>query len=450
MRGISALLLSALAASSAGAYSIPHSTFTLSNGIRVVFAPDRSVPTAAVSLVVPAGARQESKGRSGFAHLFEHLMFDGSAHVKKGDFDRILEGYGGESNAWTQNDMTFYYETVPANAVPVALWLDADRLSSLRVREKNLRNQVEVVKEEKRQNVFNEPYMRLLWVEIQAKIYSNWTLSHDTYGSFKDLDAASLDDVKKFFTDWYAPSNTTLAVVGDFDPAATRAVLERYFGWIPDRGERTPVDRSEPPQEKARSHSILDEHARLPALASVWSGMPERGSRGYYAMTLLGRYLYSGKSARLYQRLVKEEKVATAVDDPAPGGLGFPIVEWQEYRAPGLFGGIVMLKEGVAAERVAAIVDEEIAKVARDGIPGKALERLKTKFKSDWVVGAQTALDRAWILLRHAALDGDPGRANGELERFLSVEADETREAARRYLKDSSKNSFVVTPGRAK
>ncbi|PCI36800.1 MAG: hypothetical protein COB53_08360 [Elusimicrobia bacterium] len=170
-----AALLALIAAPSVNvsAFTIKHSTLTLSNGFRVILAPDRSVPVAAMAMLIPVGARQETKGRSGFAHLFEHLMFDGSAHVKKGQFDKILEGLGAESNASTHMDMTFYYESVPSNALPVAFWLDADRMSELRVFKKNMRNQIEVVKEEKRLSVFNEPYMPLLWVEIQKKIFSN-------------------------------------------------------------------------------------------------------------------------------------------------------------------------------------------------------------------------------------------------------------------------------------
>ncbi len=433
----------------ASAFTIEHSTFTLPNGFRVVLAPDRSVPVAAMAMLVPVGARQETKGRSGFAHLFEHLMFDGSAHVKKGRFDKILEGLGAESNASTHLDMTFYYETLPSNALPVAYWLDADRMSELRVYKKNMRNQIEVVKEEKRLSVFNEPYMPLLWIEIQKKIFSNWANAHDTYGGFEDLDAANLSDVKKFFSDWYAPSNTILAVVGDFDPKQARLDLERYFAWIPDRSARGKVDLSEPVQAGPRTFRIADKHARAPALATVWSGTPKRGSRDYYALTLLGRYLYSGKSARLYQRLVKEEKVATAIDEPYEGGLGFPVSDWDEYREPGLFGGIVVHKSDAGFDRINSMIIEEIAKIAQSGVPPKALERVKTKFKSDWAVSGQTALGRAWILLRHAALDGDSGRANGEVDRFMDVTVEETKRVAEKYLGQKTRNEFIVIPKKA-
>lgn len=446
-----AALLALIAAPSVNvsAFTIKHSTLTLSNGFRVILAPDRSVPVAAMAMLIPVGARQETKGRSGFAHLFEHLMFDGSAHVKKGQFDKILEGLGAESNASTHMDMTFYYESVPSNALPVAFWLDADRMSELRVFKKNMRNQIEVVKEEKRLSVFNEPYMPLLWVEIQKKIFSNWANAHDTYGGFEDLDAADLSDVKRFFADWYAPSNTILAVVGDFDPEQARRGLERYFSWIPDRSARGDVDLSEPAQAGPRTFRVPDKHARVPALATVWSGTPDRGSRDYYALTLIGRYLYAGKSARLYQRLVKEERVATSIDEPYAGGLGFPVSDWDEYREPGLFGGIVLHKPEVSPERLQAIIDDEIKKLMHSGVPPQALKRVKTKFKSDWVVGAQAALGRAWILLRHAALDGNSARANGELDRFMAVSVAETKRAAERFLGEQARNVFIVTPGKA-
>ena len=437
------LLLSPIRAS---AFTIDISTFTLANGFRVVLAPDRSVPVAAMSMIVPVGARQETKGRSGFAHLFEHLMFEGSGRVKKGEFDAILERLGAESNASTHQDVTFYYEMLPANALEIAYWLDADRLSGLAVTHKGVKTQVAVVEEEKRQNVLEEPYMPSLWVGIQRDVFSNWANKHDTYGDFADLEAADLGDVKRFFSDWYSPSNTIIAVVGDFDPADARARVEKYFSWIPDRSARVVPDAAEPPQTAPRTFQVEDKHARSPALATVWTGMPERGTRDYYATVLLGQYLYAGKSGRLYQRLVKEEQVATAVDEPYAGGLGFPISDWAEFKAPGLFGGIVLQKPQASVSRVDAMIAEEIAKLAQNGVPATDLERVKTKFKSDWIVGAETVLGRAWMLLRHAAFDGDAGRINGELERFLSVTPEETREAAARFLTPATKNSFIITP----
>lgn len=425
---------------------ITFSTHTLANGMRLIVAPDRAVPVATLAMVVPVGSRQESRGRSGFAHLFEHLMFEGSAHVPKGRFDKILEGYGADNNAWTSSDFTYFYETMPSNVLPVAAWLEADRLSALDVSGKNMRNQVSVVKEEKLRNVENEPYARLLWVEIASRTFSNWANAHDSYGLFEDLDAADLKDVRKFFADHYAPGNVIMAVAGKVRASEARDLLARYLEWIPNRGAPPPADLAEPAQDGERTFTVRDRHAKVPGVAVVWSGMPERRSPAYYALTHLGRLLFVGKSARLYQLLVKEEQVATAVDEPFSGGLGFPVTDWEDYRAPGLFGGFILHKPGVAPERIKELVYQEVSRIAREGVGADELTRVKTKFRSDWIVGRQTSSGRAYALLKAAVLDGDPTAANGELERFLSVSSADIKLAAEAHLRPAKANIFVLRP----
>lgn len=425
---------------------IKHTTHVLANGMKVVLAPDSAIPVVTLAMAVPVGARQEQRGRSGFAHLFEHLMFEGSAHVPKGRFDKILESYGAENNAWTSNDYTFYYETLPSHALPVGLWLDADRLSALQITQEALSNQVDVVKEEKKQNVYNEAYGRLLWMDVASNVFSNWQNSHDTYGDFKDLEAANLADVQKFFNDHYAPENIQLALVGDFDPQKTLKDVETYFGWIPNRGESRLVDTAEPAQEKERVFKIEDSLASVSGVAIVWNNMPERRSRAYYAMTLLGRILFEGKSARLYQKLVKDAQVATAVDDPYTGGLGFPVSDWESFRTPGLFGGFILRRENVSASSVRDLIFDETGEVARAGVGEAELERVKTKFRSDWIVSRQTTVGRAAALLVSSVLDGDPGCANGELEKFMAVTREDIQKAAGAYLVPAAANIFDLLP----
>lgn len=421
----------------------------LANGMTVFLSPDSSVPVVTLAMAVPVGARQEERGRSGFAHLFEHLMFEGSANVPKGKFDKILESYGGDNNAWTATDYTFYYETFPSHATEVGLWLDADRLSSLEITESAMRNQVDVVKEEKRQSVYNEAYGRLLWVDITSKTFSNWQNAHDTYGGFEDLEAANLADVRKFFENQYAPRNVRMALVGDFDPAQVRVWVRKYFGWIPNRGEPPPVDTSEVVQREERTFHMSDPHAKVPGVAIVWNNLPERRSPAYYALSLLGRLLFEGKSARLYQLLVKEEQVATAVDEPFTGGLGFPASDWESYRYPGSFGGFVLRKEGVSSDRVRALIYDEVGRIGDEGIKEGELRRVKTKFRSDWIVSRQTTLGRASALLAASILDGDASAANGELERFLAVTPEDIRAAAAVHLIPSAANVFDLAAGDA-
>ncbi|TBR18846.1 insulinase family protein, partial [bacterium] len=224
-------VLALLLAAPAAAYE----TFSLPNGLQVLLVPDHSVPVVTMGWGVPTGKRQEARGRSGFAHLFEHLTFQGSANVPRGGFDKILERFGTDSNAFTAIDRTYYYARLPAHAWTTALWIDADRLSSLDISSRSLRNQIDVVKEERRQNVDGEAYAPLLSVLVASRSFSNWANAHDTYGSFADLEAARLADARAFFLAHYAPREIRLALVGDFEPAEARAALEKYLGWIPNR-----------------------------------------------------------------------------------------------------------------------------------------------------------------------------------------------------------------------
>ncbi len=449
MKGL--LLASLLAAVPAGAAEpaaprIDFSSFTLANGLRVVLSRDASVPVAAMTMIVDVGGRHEAPGLSGFAHLFEHLMFEGSRHVPRGDFDKLLETYGGDNNASTHEDFTFYYEQVPSNALPVAVWLDADRVGALNVAPESVKNQIEVVKEEKRMRVDNEPYGAMLYVDMASHTFSNWQNSHPTIGSFADLDAASLKDVRAFFEAYYSPDNIIVAIVGDIDLDATRALVASYFGAMPTKPRPKAADTTEPAPAGERTIKLADEHAKLPALGFTWKGGPERGTDDYYALLLLGKALFSGKSARLYQRLVKESQAAVSLD----GGLGFPISDADEYKAPGAFGGFVIHKREKTASELKALVAAEVARIAKEGLSGAELERVKTKFRSDWLRGQETSLGRAQRLLYAALLDGDPEAANRELSRFMAVTPEMIRRAAAARLSPASATWFELAAGEGK
>jgi len=449
MKGL--LLASLLAAVPAGAAEpaaprIDFSSFTLSNGLRVVLSRDASVPVAAMTMIVDVGGRHEAPGLSGFAHLFEHLMFEGSRHVPRGDFDKLLETYGGDNNASTHEDFTFYYEQVPSNALPVAVWLDADRVGALNVAPESVKNQIEVVKEEKRMRVDNEPYGSMLYVDMASHTFSNWQNSHPTIGSFADLDAASLKDVRAFFEAYYSPDNIIVAIVGDIDLDATRALVSSYFGSMPAKPRPKAADTAEPAPAGERTVKLSDQHAKLPALGFTWKGGPERGTDDYYALLLLGKALFSGKSARLYQRLVKEAQAAVSLD----GGLGFPISDADEYKAPGAFGGFVIHKREKTGSELKALVAAEIARVAKEGLSASELERVKTKFRSDWLRGQETSLGRAQRLLYAALLDGDPEAANLELSRFMAVTPEMVRRAAAARLSPAAATWFELAAGEEK
>ncbi|HAZ07234.1 MAG TPA: peptidase M16 [Elusimicrobia bacterium] len=422
---------------------IDFSSFTLRNGMRVLVSRDASVPVVAVAMIVGVGGRHEARGRSGFAHLFEHMMFEGSAHVPKGGFDRFLESFGGDNNASTHEDFTFYYEELPSNALAVALWLDADRIGALRVTRQAVKNQIEVVKEEKRMRVDNQPYGAVMGVEMAARSFENWQNAHPVIGSFEDLDAASLKDVKSFFDAYYSPDNITMAVVGDADPAEVRRLVTAYFTPIKSKPRPAHLDTTEPDPRGERAFTVKDEHAKLPALGVTWKGAPARGTVSHRALVLLGNALFSGKSSRLYQSLVKESRTAVSVE----GGLGFPLADWDEYQAPGLFGAFIVHKKDQPFAAVKELIAAQTARVAAEGLAPEELERVKVKFRSDWVRAEETRLGRARRLLQSTLLDGDPEAANRELSRILAVTNEDIRRAAAAHLKAEAATWFEVTAG---
>lgn len=425
---------------------IPYTRFTLPNGMRVILSEDHTVPVVTESMIFDVGGRQEHPGRSGFAHLFEHLMFEGSQHAPKGVFDHLVEGYGGSDNASTHTDYTFYYETVPSNALPILMWLDADRLASLNVTETNMKNQISVVEEEKRMRVDNQPYGPLLYVDIGDSAFSNWQNAHPVIGSFRDLNAATLSDVKAFFDAYYAPRNGILTIVGDIDPVKTEAMVRKYFGWIPNRGVIHPVNTKEPEQTKEKQVVVHDAHANLPALAIAWQG-PPRNSKDYYALAVLGELLFSGTSSRLYQSLVKQQQVAIDVE----GGLGFPESDFVDYRAPGLFGGFVIQKAGsrITPDLIEQFVFREIHEIEANGVSDTELTRTKTKIAAEWVGGQQTTLERARRLAIAGLMDGNPETANTLLDMLLRVRSEDIQQAAAHYLNHARVTVVMDEPGAA-
>src|SRR6185312_2478407 len=308
-----------------------------------------------------------------------------------------------------------------------------------------VKNQIAVVEEEKRSSVDNEPYGPLEYVDMGEHSFSNWQNAHPVIGSFADLDAASLADVRAFFAAYYSPDNITLAVVGDVDPAEVRRLVKDYFGPIPAKPRPKAPDTTEPAPSGEIVVQLKDAHAKLPAIAVSWKGMPARGTTDYYALVLLGRALANGKSARLYQNLVKESQTAVSVD----GGMGFPIAGWDEYKAPALFGVMAVRKPDAPFEKVRGLIAGAAKAAGTDGLPAAELERVKIKFRSDWVRAQETRLGRASRLLQDALLDGDAEVANQELGRYMSVTSDDIRKAAAAYLKPEAATWFDVAAGGA-
>ncbi|MEJ5253603.1 MAG: pitrilysin family protein, partial [Armatimonadota bacterium] len=269
-------------------FNVPYSLHTLENGLRVVLSEDHSVPVVAVVVLYDVGARNEPPGRTGFAHLFEHMMFQGSAHVKKGEYFSFVEDNGGVLNGMTSNDFTIYFEIMPSNQLELALWLEADRMRSLQVNQENLDNQREVVKEEKRLRVDNQPFSYARGILLYELAYDNFANAHSVIGSMEDLDAATLEDVQRFFRTYYAPNNAVLAIAGDIESGQTLEWVRKHFGDIPPQEPPQPVDVTEPERGQEKRAQYTDRLANLPAVAIAWK-VPPRHSPERYALALLDR-----------------------------------------------------------------------------------------------------------------------------------------------------------------
>jgi len=317
-------------------WRVPTAVKKLSNGLVVVVSEDHSAPTFGLCISYGIGFRLEPQGRSGFAHLFEHMMFEGTPTAPKGTFDRVIEGGGGSTNGFTRFDFTAYIESAPVSALEPTLWLEADRMKTLDFSPQNLDNQRSVVQEEVRVNVLNQPYGAFYWLDLPQKAFDSYPNAHNFYGDFKDLDAASIADVKSFFEQYYAPNNAVLAIVGDVQPEEVFGQAEKYLGGI-SAGQVPPKpDVSEPPQTGERHATQEDKFANVPALA-VGYRMPPRQSHESVVGAVVAELLHNGQASRLYQALVKEKKVALEVS----GGVNFPLGNAFDYNGPILMATLV-------------------------------------------------------------------------------------------------------------
>ena len=417
----------------AQSFKVPFSQFSLENGLRVVLSEDHSAPVVAVAVYYDVGSRNEVKGRTGFAHLFEHMMFQGSENVRKAAHFKYIESNGGVNNAATHSDFTNYYEFLPSNQLALALWLESDRMRSLKITAVNLKNQKDAVKEEKRLSYDNQAYWPAL-LKMDEMVFRNWANSHSTIGSMRDLDAATVADVSKFFATYYAPNNAVLVIAGDINSREAEALVRKYFSSIPRHKPPPAVNVSEPFEVAARTAVIDDAHAQMPAVSMAWK-VPARRSPDFYAIALLKSILCDGQSGRLYQKLVKERAASLEVQ----GTL-------EARRGPGQVAVFTIHKPDVRPEDVQAIVEAEIERIKTEGVTAAELIKVKNQYRLDRFESGsegeysslQTALGRALALGEFALFDGDPSLINAEIDRYLAVTAEQVREVARKYFVPSN------------
>ncbi len=424
-------------------WTIPVESFVLDNGLRVVLSPDRSAPTVVVAVYYRVGFRSEPRGRSGFAHLFEHLMFQGSANLGKMEFIRLVQANGGILNGSTRHDFTNYFEVLPAHRLETALWAEADRMRSLDISEENLANQRDVVKNEIQVNVQNQPYGGFPWLDLPQLAFENWANAHDYYGDFRDLDAASLEDARAFFRTFYTPNNAALVVTGDFDPPEARAMVERHFGGIPRGPEPPAVDSGEPPPAAEKRATRVDPLANRPALAVGWQ-MPPRGTPAHRAMCLVDRLLLQGDDSRLTRVLVKERGLTGEVN----GGINLLGNAWN-YAGPMLWTVSLLHDADRPADEVLAALDGVIAGFVERPVPAAELARARVKLRSALydLVGGTFGFGRADLLASFALFDGDAGRINRIEAELAEVTPDLIQATAREWLRPANRTVLVVEPG---
>jgi len=424
------LSMSAFAATS-DKWDLPVHVKKLDNGMTVVVSEDHSSPTVGVSVVYHVGMRLEPKNRTGFAHLFEHLMFQGTPNAPKGVFDKTITGGGGRNNGSTRPDFTNYIETAPVSSLEPILWLEADRMKTLDFNEKTLKNQQDVVKEEIRVNVKNQPYGGFMWIDISQHAFQKWENNHDGYGSFQDLEGASLDDVRSFHRDYYGPNNAVLAISGDVTPAQGFALAQKYFGNIAARPTPKSGDFTEPMNTAEKRIEQSDALAQVPAIAAAWK-IPERGSRDQAPMAVLAELLAGGDASRLYQGLVKGREIALNVDSL------FGLVDPWTYDGPTLLTVFALYKPTSNADAVLGAIDEEVARIAKEGADEATLKRVKTRMLADWNNSLESFINRADTLAKLQTLWGDANVVNkipGWIEGVTS--ADLQRVAATYLVKNN-------------
>ena len=407
--------------------------YSLGNGLLVVLNQDKGIPVVSIAVYYNVGSRNERPGRTGFAHLFEHMMFQGSENVPKaGHFQYIMKA-GGTMNGTTSSERTNYYETLPANQLPLALWLESDRMRSLAVTQENLDNQREAVKEEKRLRYDNQPYGQIFDL-INEMIYKNFANAHSTIGSMEHLDAASVEDVQDFFRIYYAPNNAVLSISGSFDRDEAKKLIETYFGDIPSQPLPPDLNVTEPTEVANNYREWEDKLAPFPAFLIGWK-IPQRRSPEFNALYLAGKMLYDGDSSRLYQKLVKGDESVIQL-------FGFT----DERRGPSsIFIGAIP-KPDKDLSQIRDVIMHEIRDLAANGPDPKEMQKVSNQLVNDAVRSRQSSMSRAQQIAEFALYDDDPTIFNSELEELLSITPDQIRAAVDKFLNTENRALLDIVP----
>jgi zinc protease len=412
---------------------IPIQQYKLDNGLRIVFSEDHSAPTYGISITYDVGSRNEHAGHTGFAHLFEHMMFEGSENVGKGEHMILVENNGGDMNGTTTEDRTNYFESFASNQLDLGLFLESDRMRSLAVNQANLDNQRNAVQEERRLGVDNQPYGETSEV-LQALIYDNFANKHSVIGSMEDLNAATIKDVQEFFRIYYAPNNAVLTLVGDFQPDDALAKIKKYFGDIPAQPAPPAPDLTEPKQTGERRKTIEDPFAQTPRLDIAFKTPPGNTS-DLYALDVLSSALGDGQASRLYQTLVKDKELAVNV---------FCYVD--EHRGPSTFNIAVLARPGKDLKEVEKAVYAEVDRAKSEPIADWELEKIRMTERHETAQELQSTLYRAYLIGEMAVIYGDPNLINTRFDKIQSVGKQDIQRVAKTYLTEDNRTVVTTLP----
>ena len=425
-------------------YKVPVEYYKLDNGLKVILSEDHTSPIVTTAVYYNIGFRIEPQGRTGFAHLFEHMMFQGSKNLGKMEFVNLVQENGVVLNGSTRYDYTNYFEILPAHKLETALWAEADRMKGLAITQENLINQQGVVSNEVKVNVLNQPYGGFPWLWMPQVANQNWYNAHNFYGDLEDLEAATLEDVQAFFDLYYSPNNAALAVVGDFNPEEAKLFIEKHFGSIPSVELPELPDISEPRQTEAKREIKEFPKANRPAFSFAYH-MPPRNSPEYYAMGLIDQMLLQGDDALLHQALVQGAGLTGSVN----GGINFQLGNMYNYNGPMLWMGFLYYDNNIEADSIIQVIDETLEKFINQGITQEAVDRALVKIRSDFYsqVSATYGFGRADFLASFALFDDNPYRINDIEEEFKNVTPAVIKGTVTEYLRSSNRTILIAEPG---
>jgi zinc protease len=427
---------------SPSSFRVPVEYHKLDNGLKVVLSPDDSAPTVTVAVYYKIGFRIEPKNRTGFAHLFEHMMFQGSQNLGKNEFLRLIQGQGGALNASTRFDFTNFFEILPSHKLETALWAEADRMKGLAITQEKLANQQGVVINEVKANVHNRPYGGFPWLDMPQYANENWYNAHNFYGDIQDIAAATLEDVKSFFQSYYTPGNAVLVVTGDFVPQEALAWIKKYFGEIKSVVRPAFPDIAEARQEKEKIFGKDDPLANKPALAFSYH-VPDRNTPEYFALGLLDQILLQGEDSLLYQALVKKE----GLTDTVSGGTNL-LGNMFNYNGPMLWMVYMFYDNGTSSEKIMSVVDAVMENVLTKPIDRPTLDKALLKLRSSLynIMGEFFGFGRADLLACYALFDDDPSRINLLEEKFKGITPEFLLKTAQEYLRPANRTVLTINP----